>query len=323
MNLTIQPNYFPKMADFKAEQNKNIKNYYLIYSANSGFNNDSVSFKGNEKVRYWEDPQTPKGFGKIAGNNVIKETLNDFFIKRLAAERFGIKVQMPNGILFYGPQSTGKTTFARALAEQAKCNFREIDMMKPTANILSDIRDAAYESKKLYENSGDKKRTILLIDDVDSIANESDNFVPRMKDFLQKCSDEFKCTVVMTSNNPLNIDSILIATHRVPLKIFLGPPEKEDAAEIFKFYLKEATDQAIDHNKLADEVLKAKSSGQAFSPVRIKNIVHDCHSSAGSVGKKVSENDLIKMIKQRGPDISKASMEKFAKEIAEITKRFI
>ena len=87
------------------------------------------------------------------------------------------------------------------------------------------------------------------------------------------------------------------------------PPEKEDVADIFKFYLKGATEQGIDHNKLADEVItKAEKSGKAFSAGLIELISTESVRLANEAKQKLTENDLIKTIQKFEPDISKVAM---------------
>lgn len=93
---------------------------------------------------------------------------------------------------------------------------------------------------------------------------------------------------------------------------------KEHAAEIFKFYLNGATNQVIDCNKLADEVIDAKKSGRAFSSSRIERVVRECWEVDCLSGEKISEMGLIATIRNLGPDISKENIQRFAKVAKEI-----
>lgn len=273
------------------------------------------------------------GWESMAGNESIKSKLDESFIRKLSAEQTGTDVKIPNGVLFYGPKSTGKTSFAKAFAEQAGCNFEEIDMLQADEKIMQDLFDAANQSKIDYTNSGQaKKRTVILLDECDSIANNSEEDLnkvlgksvkAKLKNFLQKCSNDFKCTVFMTTNHPLDIDSEMLGDQRIPVKVFLGPPEKEDAAAIFKHYLKGETEQVINYDRLADEVMKARETNSAFSAGHIELIVDTCTEAAQGLKQKVTEKGLIDTITELGPDISSKKMEKFAKEIAEMTKQHI
>lgn len=306
----------------------------------SSYNADLENFNKSKNV---EEEITKRkaghGWERVAGNERHKVDLDQKFMKWLALEQGGVDVKMPNGILFYGPQSTGKTLFARAFAQQSGCNYHEVIVSNPDDNeILADLMKAANKSKELYENSPDKKRTIILLDEFDAIANvpkdeagktikNSTSIVPKLKSFLESCSEKYKCTVFMTTNYPLNLDTELLAPHRTPMKVYLGPPEKEDAAEIFKFYLKGATEQVIDHNKLADTIItKASESGKAFSAGLIELISTESIRLANEAKQKLTENDILKNIRNAEPDISKIKLEKFAEtieEIGKIGKRFL
>lgn len=269
-----------------------------------------------------------KGWARIAGHETIKEKLDQFFTRKLSAEQSGVKISMPNGILIFGPKGSGKQTLAEALAEQSQCNFVNMNFSKSSNKTFEDIISAAKKSKELYKNSADKKRTILLLDNFYPITTnfkEKDGlFVPKMKNFLQKCSDEFKCTVIMTSNEEVNHNSILLADQRIQLKVFLGPPNEYNTKEIFKFYLKDSVDQSMDYDKLATEVMQARKSGHAYSSGKIQQIVKKCKLWANGCHQKlISPKDLLNEIKTSGPDISEAQMEQFGRDILGNVKKII
>jgi SpoVK/Ycf46/Vps4 family AAA+-type ATPase len=216
-----------------------------------------------------------------------------------------------------------KKTILKALAEQADCNYVEIDMMQSDREILTDLLKVAQKSQKDYENNGAKKRTMVLLEEFDSISSENVPFISKMKHFLSDCAEKYKCTIFMTSIHPIDFGQELFTEQRVPLKIFINPPEKEDAAEIFKFHLKNSGEASIDYNKLADEVINARKSGQAYSSSRISRVIDNCRDLAADYLQKITESDLIYELKKSGPDISKETMEKFGKEFVKMGKNIL
>lgn len=268
---------------------------------------------------------TEQGWSRIGGYEDLKQALEGSFINKLALEQRGEQITLPNGILFYGPPNTGKTTFAKAFAEQSGCNVVEINMSQSQFNLLDDILSEAKKSKELYKTSKNQKRTILLLDNFDAISDipypdktsleNNQNMISELKKHLGKCSEEFKCTLLMTTNYPQKNNSELLTQEFTPFKIFLGPTNKENTAEIFKFYLKDFADQSINYTKLSGEVIKARESGKAFSSGRISNIVKNCLDSAMNSRMKLYEDDLIHQIKTVGPDVFAVHMEKFGRDI--------
>ena len=328
-----------KIEESKADKEEQARLKESLRSAQEDLANAKADFEKkskqsddtNENYKRQTERQEGKGWAKVAGNEPIKEKLNESFIRRLSAERAGVNVKFPNGILFYGPKSTGKTNFASAFAEQSGCNYVDINMLESDDDILTSLLKAANDSKKNYEASGkEKKRTIILLDECDAIASEGEkdlnpafkdgSRLAKLKNFLQKCSEEFKCTVFMTTNHPLRFSSEVLADHRIPVKIFLGPPEAEDAAEIFKHYLTGETDQVIDYTALANEVMKPREKNQAFSVGHIKEI---CEKVTEKLKRATTQKSLIDAIKEIGPDVTPEEMAKFAEEIAKMTRKAV
>lgn len=273
------------------------------------------------------------GWNKMAGYETVKKQLEEVFINNLALEKGGHSPSFPNSILFYGPKGTGKTRFAEAFAEQSKCNFVTIDMMQDDEDILDELKTKAKLAKKLYDSSGEEKqRTIILLDEIDSIAKLSSSEKKEMekegrgfydetnagmlKKFLTNCADKYKCTIFMTTNYPLNIDSELLSDENtIPYQVFLDAPGKENAAAIFEYHLRGMTNQEINYDELADEVMAAKANNQAYSAGRIAKIVEDCVEDGKNTGQRITQSDVINKIRELGPDHDSETIKRFANEV--------
>lgn len=307
---------------------------------------NSKDFERNvaaQKLKKMEDAQEVlvkrqegKGWERIAGHEAVKTELEEWFINKLAVEKGGNKVTFPNGILFYGPQSTGKTVFAKAFAEQSKCKYIEIDMGQfDDEDILSEINIAKEQAKKHYKKTGE--RTILLLDEFDSIAQLDDetreaiaqggkkvydeSTVGKIEKFLSNCSEEYKCTAFMTTNHPLDIEADIFKNKKcIPYHVYLGAPNADDVEDIFKYYLKGFTKESIDYDNVIGEmvsVIETQKSGYAFSAGQIKEIVTSCRADAHNI----TENDLISTIRRLGPDITPEMLKRFGKEVLELGKK--
>lgn len=277
-----------------------------------------------------------KGWDKIAGRKDLKIMMEEVFINKLEQEKNGYEVNMPNGILLYGPPGTGKTRFAQAFAEEAKCDFVSIDTLQDDSDILMDLRAALKHAKKVYNSpETPKKRTIILLDDFNSIAELSDEEkadlasraidyedtnVGQLVEYLNNCADKYKATIFMTTNHPRRIDSEILQENLVPHQIFLGPPLTMDAAEMFKYHLAGFINEPIDYLKLGREVCKAFESQQAYSSQGIVNVVE--YAKEHSKGSKITESALLDAIDHVKPDISSKTLNTFLDEVDDVLSRY-
>lgn len=272
-----------------------------------------------------------KGWGKVAGYIDYKTAIEEAFINKLQQEKDGFEVSMPNGILFYGQHGTGKTHFAKAFAEEAGCDFIEIDMMQDDDDVLMDLGNALKQSKKTYKSAETpKKRTIILLDDFNSVAELSNSEksdvekgesefsetnVGRLAKYLENCASKYYATIFMTTNHPRKIDSELLDSERIPCQIFLGPPQPLDAAEIFKYHLDGVTTQEIDYLKLGNEIAKAIEKEEAFSAQGIVDVINEAKKNCKN--SEITQEDLLKAIEKKGPDIKKEYFNKFLDDMNE------
>ena len=277
-----------------------------------------------------------KGWEKIAGREDLKTLLDEIFINKIAQEKAGYDVNMPNGILFYGPPGTGKTRFAQAFAEQSGCDFVSINTMQSNDDILIDLKDALKHAKRVYNSpETPKKRTIILLDDFNSIAELSDEekkvleakqidfedtSTGQLVEYLSDCANKYKTTIFMTTNHPKRIDSELLDIKLIPHQVFLGPPMTMDAAEMFKYHLNGFTDQEIDYLKLSKEVCKAFANGEAYSSQGIVNIID--YAKDHSKGSQITEAALLDAIEKVKPDISKRTLDAFLDEMDDALNRY-
>lgn len=283
-----------------------------------------------------------KGWARIAGENeehgigLIKKQLEENFINKLSLEKKGMEVSMPNGILFYGPKSTGKTYFADAFAQQAKCNYIEVKTEQSDYRVIEDLEKALKESKELYENT--KERSIILLDEFDSVAQLSkkekqqieekgqsffsETNTGKLKKLLSNCANDSKATVFMTTNHPLNIDSsILTESDCIPMKIFLGPPEWGDVESMFKYHLTGVSTEIANYDNIVEKAMEVRKEHNAFSSKRIKLIADSCAKFAKENLLKITENDILRKMGEKGPDISPEKLKEFAKTVIKLTER--
>lgn len=233
-----------------------------------------------------------KGFSKIAGYINEKNKLQAEFIDKIDDEKAGkyLTKPIPNAILFYGPTGCGKTTFVKALAEEADCNFVTIqcrglqkEKEQQLYNTLigyTDTDDFGDEievpglldkAQKSFLKTG--KRTIILIDEFDRFFGKdvSNKFISTMKGILENCSEDNHVTFFLTTNKPQKIPYELRNSHRIEPSYPLDPPNKNNTVAVIEHYLQGCDTQDLDYNVILSELFKF-APDEIYSNTHLKTI---------------------------------------------------
>ena len=136
---------------------------------------------------------------------------------------------------------------------------------------------------------------------------------------MQSCADKYNATLFLTTNNPEDIDEILLAPKRVPISVSIDPPNKENAIEILKYYLGDKTSNFINYDNIVNELF-ANQGSMAYSNSKIKSIVENCFKNVEKLNNKITEANLIEEIRKTEPDITKECLNKYNSYLAKIRK---
>ncbi len=250
-----------------------------------------------------------KGFNKVFGYDKIKDTLmSDFVIKTMAKDRTSQGADVPNAILFFGPTGCGKTFFASALAEQTLSNVVNIDASNnfDYEKTFEEIKATAEKSKEDYENSkDDKKRTIIVINEFDYIANPDSPILEQLKAFMKDCSDKYKCTLFLTTNYPFDIDECLMDDEIITSKIGIPYADKGNADKIIKGYLKNVGKPLPDNFLLLEELFKGDNtyySNQQICDILRQTLQRTTNPSQQDYVDTINQQKLRGNISQRNID---------------------
>lgn len=262
-------------------------------------------------IDYSYNHNFPKGFEKIAGYAEEKQILVNIVGTPIALERAGHRAVVPNGVLLFGPLGAGKTSLATAFAEQLDCRLvkfqQSLDDVKDMKNLLKEAKNA----QKLFETDG--KRTIIQMDCCEEMLAKGSRIITPFKNLMGNLSEKYHCTIFATVNSIDKMDDILLRAGRFDVKIGLSPADKKNTKEILKYYAKPFADESVNYDELAEHIVKAQPDA-AFSNSRIRRVVEDLLLNNTGI-KKVTQTDLLKSIKEVGPDITKQMLELFKRQI--------
>ncbi len=268
-------------------------------------------------LRKMEKMDEDKGFNRIVGYDDIKNDLkNKFIFDSIIKDKVSDKATVPNAMLFYGPTGNGKTTFAIALAEQALMTPYIVDASEMTKeDAMNMIENYAFQSKQNYEKSENKQRSIIIVNEADTLTNQNSPVLNRFKNLIADCSKEYKCTLFLTTNHPLHIDKDILSKDITPFKVPVAPPNDIIAKKIINKKLKQINCELENGTqKIIDELFKnpqAKYSNGDLT--EIVNGILKLYSNPTS-------QDFMDFIKEFAPPptITAKKLKKFQNEMEQL-----
>ena len=214
-------------------------------------------------------------FDDVIGCKLAKEALKEFrnaLDNPRESQESGLR--LPKGILLYGPQGTGKTMLAKAMANECKATFLPISA---TTFFNKYVGGTEGNIRELFAKARKYAPSIIFIDEVDAIArmrtggefnrvNEDalNTFLAEMDGFSV---DERRPVFIMAATNfkiegedgeGRVLDPAFV--RRFDRKIYVELPDTEDRLELFKRCLARHN---INFGESHDSVLKVMSERSA------------------------------------------------------------
>lgn len=198
-----------------------------------------------------------KGFDDVAGMEALKKRLQEEVIDLLRnPERYKkLRVQIPNGILLYGPPGCGKTFIGEKFAEELGCNYMYIhcsDVASPY------IHGGQEKIAAIFQQARENAPTVLFLDELDAMLadrsrHQNVSESGEVNEFLTQLNNcgENGVIVIGATNNPTALDSAALRSGRFDIKVYVPAPSEEEREQIFHLVLDGIAATDIDYKQLA------------------------------------------------------------------------
>jgi transitional endoplasmic reticulum ATPase len=195
-----------------------------------------------------------------------------------------IKVNVPKGILLYGPSGTGKTLLAKALANELGFNFLCI---KSSELMSKWFGESEKNIRQIFKKAREAAPSIIFFDEVDCLmkARGSNQGSCDVQDRITSQIliemdgvQEIKDVIVIGATNRINIiDEALLRHGRFDIQIEVGNPDSTARKEIFEIHLAE---RPVEKDLCLGE-LENLSDGLSGADIK-----HICDEAALSLAKR-------------------------------------
>lgn len=249
-------------------------------------------------------PKQGNGFADVAGMSEIKSIMQKKIINILKdperAERF--KIQIPNGMLLYGPPGCGKSFIAEKFAEEAGYNY----VFVKSSDLASIYVHGSQEKiGALFDEARKNAPTIINFDEFEALVpnrskinNTSES--GEVNEFLSQMNNcgKDRVFVIASSNRPDLIDPAVRRKGRLDQIIYIPVPDKEAREGMFKIHMKDRPSETnIDYSKLADMT-------QSYVASDIAYIVNDAATRAFEDNIDITQALLEEVINENNPSVS-------------------
>ena len=241
------------------------------------------------------------GWEGVAGMRELKAILERDFILPLQEpelyERY--RVDVPNGVLFYGPPGCGKTYIARALASRLDYTFFDVapsDLASPY------VHGTQEKIGELFAKAAEAAPSLIFFDELDAlIPNRSGcdvghHYSSEVNEFLVQLNECAKrqIAVVGATNFLKKVDPAARRPGRLDKHVFVGPPDIEARQEAIRLYMQDRPQRDIQWFKIATHT-------ENYSFAELKLVVDEAARTALSGRRSIESSDLFQSIDSNPP----------------------
>lgn len=266
---------------------------------------------GNEKQRSVDKGQlTRTAWGGVAGMRDLKAMLErDVILPLQEPEIYAqYRLNLPNGILLYGPPGCGKTFIARKLAEVAGFSFIEV---KPGDLASIYVHGTQGKIVEIFAEARKQVPCMIFFDELDAMVpirsgdSVGHHYASEVNEFLVQLNEcgRNKILVIGATNLPNRIDPAVLRPGRLDKKFFVGPPDYEARVELLRLCMANRPQEAIDWHDCAMEL-------ENYTCAEIEFVVNEAARNALAQNRPISKGDMLNAAGNNAPAHTVADFEK-------------
>ena len=218
------------------------------------------------------------------------------------------RVELPNGILLYGPPGCGKTFIARKLAEVLRFSFLEV-----TPGDIASVYVHGTQGKiaELFTKARQQAPCMIFFDELDAmIPNRGEqsvghHYASEVNEFLVRLNEcgKNRILVIGATNLPDRVDPAARRPGRLDKKIFVGPPDYEARVELLKLYMTDRPQEGIDWHTIGSHL-------ESHTSAEIQFLVNEAARKALGEKRLIFGADILQAARENPPAYTAASIEK-------------
>ena len=268
-----------------------------------------------------ETPEIPNiTFNDVAGledvkNEIMSKIIYPMRYKELSEE---YDIEFGGGMLLFGPPGNGKTFIVKAIANEVKANFINVN---PSSLYSQWFGQFEKNISLLFKAAYLLSPAIIFFDEIDTLVpkrsgNESDAAKRGVSQLLTEVggltSEKDKnIFIIAATNNPWAIDEAILRPGRFDVKIYVPPPDYEARKKLFELKLAKIKPVGnIDYGHLAE--ITEKYSGADIEFI-CKKAIQNVFMEVVKTGNKIPVNseDLMSVIYQIKPSIDENMLNRY------------
>ena len=270
--------------------------------------NQSAGEKHDEAPETKPEPHRAKGngFADVAGMEDIKALMREKIIDVLKdpelAEKY--RIQIPNGMLLYGPPGCGKSFIAEKFAEEAGWNYK---FVKSSDLASTYIHGSQEKIGKLFDEARKNAPMILNFDEFDALvpdrgSTQGAHMAGEVNEFLSQMNScgKDRVFVIASSNRPDLIDPAVRRKGRLDQMIYIPVPDAAAREGMFRVQMKgRPQEEGIDFGHLASLTENYVAADIAFI---VNDAAERAFRSRTDITEKMLEDAIGRTRPSVGPD---------------------